>query len=48
MKSSCIRGFAEALEVIRFMLDKNVGMNPITIVMEIRNRHENDEINPRH
>jgi len=45
MESYCIRGFAEALEVIPYTLAENAGLNPIAIVTELRNRHANGEIN---
>lgn len=41
----CIRAFAEALEVIPTTLAENAGLNPITIVTDLRNRHANGEKN---
>lgn len=37
--SYCARAFAEALEIIPYTLAENAGMNPIGIVTELRNRH---------
>jgi T-complex protein 1 subunit delta len=34
-----VRAFGEALEVIPFTLAENAGLNPISIVTELRNRH---------
>ena len=45
MESYCVRSFAEALEVIPYTLAENAGLNPITIVTELRNRHAQGEIN---
>ncbi|GAB2215623.1 hypothetical protein Drorol1_Dr00020012 [Drosera rotundifolia] len=45
MESYCVRAFAEALEVIPYTLSENAGLNPITIVTELRNRHAQGEIN---
>jgi T-complex protein 1 subunit delta len=39
MKSYCVRGFAEALEIIPYTLAENAGLNPINIVTELRNKH---------
>ncbi len=51
MPSYCVRGFAQALEVIPYTLAENAGLDPITIVTELRNRHANggvyDGINVR-
>lgn len=41
----CFRAFAEALEVIPSTLAENAGLNPITTVTELRNRHAQGEIN---
>jgi len=35
----CIRAFARALEVIPYTLAENAGLNPITIVTELRKQH---------
>jgi len=43
LKSYCVRAFAEALEVIPYTLAENAGLNPITIVTELRNRHNSDD-----
>jgi len=40
----CVRGFAEALEVIPFTLAENAGLNPIATVTELRNRHAQGEL----
>src|SRR3990167_5250044 len=40
----CIKAYAEALEVIPYTLAENAGLNPITIVTELRNRHASGEI----
>ncbi|XP_052179975.1 T-complex protein 1 subunit delta [Diospyros lotus] len=45
MESYCVRSFSEALEVIPYTLAENAGLNPITIVTELRNRHAQGEIN---
>ena len=37
--SYCVRAFAEALEVVPYTLAENAGMDPITFVTELRNRH---------
>ena len=37
--------FAEALEVVPTTLAENAGMNPINVVTDLRNRHENGERN---
>lgn len=41
MESYCVRGFAEALEIIPYTLAENAGLNPIEIVTELRNHHAN-------
>lgn len=38
-QSYCARAFAEALEIIPYTLAENSGLNPISIVTELRNRH---------
>ncbi|KAM3929891.1 T-complex protein 1 subunit delta [Leptodactylus fuscus] len=43
MESYCIRGFADALEVIPSTLAENAGLNPISTVTELRNRHAQGE-----
>lgn len=35
----CFQAFAEALEVIPTTLAENAGLNPISIVTELRNKH---------
>lgn len=39
----CFTEFAQALEVIPTTLAENAGLNPIEIVTDLRNRHENGE-----
>lgn len=39
MEAYCFQAFAEALEVIPTTLAENAGLNPISIVTELRNRH---------
>lgn len=41
--SYCIRAYAEALEIIPYTLAENAGMDPITFVTELRNRHINGD-----
>lgn len=41
--SICFRSFADALEIIPYTLAENAGMNPISTVTELRNRHANGE-----
>ena len=43
MESYCVRAFAEAMEVIPFTLAENAGLNPISVVTELRNRHAQGE-----
>ena len=38
-ESYCVQAFADALEVIPFTLAENAGLNPISIVTELRNKH---------
>uniref|UniRef100_A0A0E0IV12 T-complex protein 1 subunit delta n=1 Tax=Oryza nivara TaxID=4536 RepID=A0A0E0IV12_ORYNI len=45
MESYCVREFAEALEVIPYTLSENAGLDPISIVTELRNRHAKGEKN---
>lgn len=40
----CYRAFAQALEVIPLTLAENAGLNPITTVTELRNRHSQGEV----
>lgn len=37
--------FAQALEVIPITLAENAGLNPINVITDLRNRHENGEVN---
>jgi len=43
VESYCVRAFAEALEIIPATLAENAGLNPITIVTELRIRHAKGE-----
>lgn len=43
MDAYCTSAFAEALEVIPTTLAENAGLNPVSIVTELRNRHANGE-----
>ncbi|CAO2640814.1 T-complex protein 1 subunit delta [Lemmus lemmus] len=43
MESYCVRAFADALEVIPSTLAENAGLNPISTVTELRNRHAKGE-----
>eukprot|EP00164_Ancoracysta_twista_P000470 GFYU01000629.1.p1 GENE.GFYU01000629.1~~GFYU01000629.1.p1 ORF type:complete len:534 (+),score=162.71 GFYU01000629.1:28-1629(+) len=40
IESYCFRAFAEALEVVPYTLAENAGLNPIGIVTELRNKHQ--------
>ena len=37
--SYCVRQYGEALELIPYTLAENAGMDPITFVTELRNKH---------
>jgi len=39
----CVRAFAEALECIPYTLAENAGLQPLTVVTELRRRHANGE-----
>lgn len=39
MESVCMRAYGEALEVIPYTLAENAGLQAISIVTELRNRH---------
>merc|ERR1712179_883936 len=41
----CFKAFAEALEVIPYTLAENAGLNPISTVTELRNKHALGETN---
>ncbi|XP_065661788.1 T-complex protein 1 subunit delta isoform X2 [Hydra vulgaris] len=41
----CFRAFAEALEIIPYTLAENAGLTPISVVTDLRNRHNNGEVN---
>ncbi|XP_075059976.1 T-complex protein 1 subunit delta [Mixophyes fleayi] len=43
MEAYCIRAFADAMEVIPSTLAENAGLNPISTVTELRNRHAQGE-----
>ncbi len=43
MEAYCIRGYAEAMEVIPSTLAENAGLHPIGVVTELRKRHANGE-----
>ncbi|XP_040581360.1 T-complex protein 1 subunit delta [Lepeophtheirus salmonis] len=40
----CFKAFAEALEIIPYTLAENAGLNPISTVTELRNRHARGEL----
>lgn len=39
MEAYCFQAYAEALEIVPTTLAENAGLNPISIVTELRNRH---------
>merc|ERR1719354_1259908 len=41
----CFKAFAEALEIIPYTLAENAGLNPISTVTKLRNKHANGEKN---
>ena len=43
MESYCVRAFADAMEVIPSTLAENAGLNPISTVTELGNRHAQGE-----
>lgn len=43
IEAYCFQAYAEALEIIPTTLAENAGLNPISIVTELRNRHAQDE-----
>lgn len=43
MEAYCVRMYAEALETIPLTLAENAGLNPITVVTELRNKHASGE-----
>lgn len=45
MEAYCFQAYADALEVIPTTLAENAGLNPISIVTELRNRHALGEKN---
>ena len=45
MEAYCFQAYADALEVIPTTLAENAGLNPISIVTELRNRHSLGERN---
>lgn len=40
----CVRAFAEALEIIPYTLAENAGLNSISTVTELRNKHSQGEV----
>ena len=44
IEAYCFQAYAEALEIIPTTLAENAGLNPISIVTELRNRHAQGEI----
>lgn len=44
MEQYCFQAFAESLEVIPTTLAENAGLNPISIVTELRNKHARGEL----
>lgn len=45
MAAFCIRAFADAFEIIPYTLAENAGLQPISIVTELRNAHVNGKVN---
>lgn len=43
MEAYCVRAYADALEIIPSTLAENAGLNPISTVTELRNRHAQGE-----
>uniref|UniRef100_A0A671L4W4 T-complex protein 1 subunit delta n=1 Tax=Sinocyclocheilus anshuiensis TaxID=1608454 RepID=A0A671L4W4_9TELE len=43
MEAYCVRAYADALEIIPSTLAENAGLNPISTVTELRNRHAQAE-----
>lgn len=43
MDSYCVRAYGDALEVIPSTLAENAGLNPVSTVTELRNRHAQGE-----
>ncbi|XP_044310086.1 T-complex protein 1 subunit delta [Varanus komodoensis] len=43
MESYCVRAYGEAMEIIPSTLAENAGLNPISTVTELRNRHAQGE-----
>jgi T-complex protein 1 subunit delta len=41
----CLQAYADALEVIPYTLAENAGLDPVSIVTELRNRHALGEVN---
>lgn len=40
----CIRAFADAMEIIPYTLAENAGLNPINLVTELRNMHNEGKV----
>ena len=38
-EQNCVKAFADALEIVPFTLSENAGLDPVTVVTELRNRH---------
>lgn len=45
MEAYCVRMYADAIEMVPLTLAENAGLNPITVVTELRNRHVKGEKN---
>ena len=45
MEAYCFQAYADALEIIPTTLAENAGLNPVSIVTELRNRHALGERN---
>lgn len=45
LQAVCYRAFAEALEIIPYTLADNAGLDPITTITELRQKHANGEKN---
>ena len=44
MDAYCHQAFADALEVIPVTLAENAGLNPVSVVTELRNRHAQGDV----
>ncbi|KAG5479833.1 hypothetical protein LSCM4_05841 [Leishmania orientalis] len=45
MQTFCMRSYADAFEIIPYTLAENAGMQPISIVTELRNAHASGHVN---